>query len=317
MEYINLRNSDLNVSRICMGGCPMGGHGWGSVSENNLVRAVHSAVDNGVNFFDTADTYGLGKSEETLGNALKGKREKAIIATKFGVRVENGKTFYDNSPAWIEKAVEGSLKRLGTDYIDLYQIHYRDNKTDISDVIDKLEQLKSKGYIRYYGLSNIHSKDMGELNNHKGKFISFQDEYSLACRKNESDIVELSNELGLTPLTWGSLGQGILTGKYDINVKFDSNDRRSRDTYVNFHGEKLRKNLEIVEYMSRISKEIGKSISAIAIRFILDYIKNSVVLVGVKNPEQLLLNIEATDWSLSNEQIAHLLDISSFKEGVK
>lgn len=314
MEYITLKNSDLKVSRLCMGGCPMGGHGWGDVSENNLISAVHTAIDQGVNFFDTADTYGLGKSEETLGRATKGNREKVIIATKFGVRVENGNTFYDNSPEWIEKAVKGSLKRLGTDYIDLYQIHYRDNATNINDVIYKLEDLKDKGYIRYYGLSNIHQKDKSELNSHIGKFVSFQDEYSLACRMNEKDLQSLSNELELTPLTWGSLGQGILTGKYDIDVKFGSNDRRSRDIYVNFHGDKLKKNLEIVNVIRKISDQVGKSIPSVAIRFILDHISNSVVIAGIKNSNQLLSNLEAMDWNLSSKQIKDLIRISEDKE---
>jgi myo-inositol catabolism protein IolS len=314
MEYITLKNSNLKVSRLCMGGCPMGGHGWGDVSENNLIKAVHTAIDQGVNFFDTADTYGLGKSEEVLGRAIKGNRDKVVLATKFGVRFENGKTFYDNSPAWIEKAVKGSLKRLGTDYIDLYQIHYRDNKTSINDVICKLEDLKTKGYIRYYGLSNIHQEDKTELNSHIGKFVSFQDEYSLACRKNEKDLLNLSNELELSPLTWGSLGQGILTGKYDSNVKFDSDDRRSRDIYINFHGEKLKNNLEIVNVMRKISEQTGKSIPSIALRFILDHIPNSVVLAGIKNPNQLLSNLEAMEWNLSSEQIDELLMISEGKE---
>ncbi|WP_082804619.1 aldo/keto reductase [Rossellomorea vietnamensis] len=317
MEYITLKNSDLRVSRLCMGGCPMGGHGWGDVSENNLVNAVHTAIDKGVNFFDTADTYGLGKSEEVLGRAIKDNRDKVVVATKFGVRVESGKTFYDNSPDWIEKAVKGSLKRLGTDYIDLYQIHYRDNKTNINDVIYKLEDLKNKGYIRYYGLSNIHQEDKTELNSHIGKFVSFQDEYSLACRKNEGDLLNLSNELELTPLTWGSLGQGILTGKYDSNVKFDSDDRRSRDIYINFHGEKLKKNLEIVSVMRKISEQTGKSIPSIALRFILDHIPNSAVLAGIKNPNQLLSNLEAMEWNLSSEQINELLLISEDKEVAK
>jgi myo-inositol catabolism protein IolS len=317
MEYITLKNSNLKVSRLCMGGCPMGGHGWGDVSENNLIKAVHTAIDQGVNFFDTADTYGLGKSEEVLGRAIKGNRDKVVLASKFGVRVENGKTFYDNSPAWIEKAVKGSLKRLGTDYIDLYQIHYRDNKTSINEVIYKLEDLKTKGYIRYYGLSNIHQEDKTELNSHIGKFVSFQDEYSLACRKNEKDLLNLSSELKLSPLTWGSLGQGILTGKYDSNVKFDSDDRRSRDIYINFHGEKLKNNLEIVNVMRKVSEQTGKSIPSIALRFILDYIPNSVVLAGIKNPNQLLSNLEAMEWNLSSEQIDELLMISEDKEVAK
>lgn len=311
MEYITLKNSDLKVSRICMGGCPMGGYGWGNVQEQELIDAVNVAVDNGVNFFDTADTYGLGQSEITLGKALGNRRKNVVIATKFGVHAEPGKpTFYDNSPDYIRKCIEGSLNRLGTDYIDLYQVHYRDGVTPISEVIDTLDELKNKGYIRYYGLSNIHQEDLEELKLQKGKFVSFQDEYSLACRKNEKDIFTLSKELSLTPLTWGSLGQGVLTGKYDKNTSFGSDDRRSRDVYVNFHGEKLIKNLEIVEEMKKISKQNGKSVASIAIRFILDYIKDSVVLVGVKRPSQLISNIEAVGWNLSDEMLNNLINIS-------
>lgn len=312
MEYITLKNSDLEVSRICMGGCPMGGYGWGSnVQEQELIDAVRAALDGGVNFFDTADTYGLGQSEITLGKALGSDRHKAVIATKFGVHAQQGKpTFYDNSPEWIRTALEGSLKRLGTDYIDLYQIHYRDEKTPLSEVVGTLEQLKEKGYIRYYGLSNIHSKDLAELREFRGKFVSFQDEYSLACRKNEEDMVNLSEELSLSPLTWGSLGQGILTGKYDKNTVFDSNDRRSRDIYVNFHGDKLIKNLEIVEKMKEIAEVNGKSVPSIAIRFILDYLKDSVVLVGIKRPAQLYSNLEAMGWNLTSQQIEMLDAVS-------
>lgn len=120
MEYITLKNTNISVSRLCMGGCPMGGYGWGNVSESELIYAVRAALDCGVNFFDTADTYGLGQSEKTLAKALSGDRNKAVIATKFGVRVENSKTFYDNSPEYIVKALDASLKRLGTDHVDLY-----------------------------------------------------------------------------------------------------------------------------------------------------------------------------------------------------
>ena len=146
MEYITLKNSELKVSRICMGGCPMGGYGWGNVQEQELIDAVNVAVDNGVNFFDTADTYGLGQSEITLGKALGSRRKEVVIATKFGVHAEPGKpTFYDNSPNYIRKCIEGSLNRLGTDYIDLYQVHYRDGVTPICEVIDTLDELKKKG----------------------------------------------------------------------------------------------------------------------------------------------------------------------------
>lgn len=306
MEYITLKNSDIKVSRICMGGCPMGQYGWGDVQEQELLDTVNVAIENGVNFFDTADTYGLGKSEETLAKALGEKRQDVVIATKFGVRVENGKTFYDNSPKYIEKALTDSLRRLKTDYIDVYQIHYRDGVTPIGDVVEALEKYKAKGYIRSYGLSNIYEEDLNELKSFSGKFVSMQDEFSLACRKNEFELTDLAKQLSITPMTWGSLGQGVLTGKYDINASFGSNDRRSREIYVNFHGEKFRKNLEIVEKMRPIAEKHNVPVSAVALRFILDYLKDSVVLVGAKRPSQILGNIAATDWCLTNEEIKEL-----------
>ncbi len=314
MEYTKIKNTDLNVSRICMGGCPMGQYGWGNVEEQKLLDAVAAALDQGINFFDTADTYGLGTSEITLGKALGAKRQDVVIADKFGVRVENGTTSYDNSPEYIEKALEASLKRLGSDYIDLYQIHYRDNKTPLTEVVEKLEEMKQKGYIRHYGLSNIHEEDLKELeamgDQAKG-FVSFQDEYSLACRKNEQDMFRIQESLQLTPMTWGSLGQGILTGKYDRNSTFGSDDRRSRAVYVNFHGEKLEKNLNIVDSMKPIAEHHGKPLSAVAIRFIMDHIKGSVVLCGAKNAQQILGNTEAVGWNLTEEELALLDQVSA------
>lgn len=311
MEYITLQHSGLKVSRLCMGGCPMGGYGWGEVDEQLLVDAVHKALDLGVTFFDTADTYGLGQSERTLSKAIGANRKDIVIASKFGVRVENGKTFYDNSPEYIEKAVCGSLERLRTDYIDLYQIHYRDGKTPLSVVADKLEELKRRGMIRAYGLSNIFKDDIDEVKALADRFVSFQDEYSLACRKHEADIFAISEELGLTPMTWGSLGQGILTGKYDRSCTFEKNDRRSRDIYVNFHGEKLEQNLRIVDELRRIAAETGKDVPSVAIRFILDRLPDSVVLAGAKKPSQVVSNAGALDWRLSREQIDRLLEVSA------
>ena len=293
-----------------MGGCPMGQYGWGAVQEEELLSAVSEAVENGINFFDTADTYGLGTSEKTLAKALGSRKNDVVIADKFGVRVENGHTFYDNSPEWIEKALAGSLQRMGRDYIDLYQIHYRDNVTPIESVVEALERLKEKGYIRYYGLSNIHEDDLGELKKYKGCFVSFQDEYSLACRKNEADIFKAQEQLDISPMTWGSLGQGILTGKYSKDSVFGKDDRRSRDIYVNFQGEKLAKNLQIVENMKPTAANHGKTPAAAAIRFILDYIPDSVVLCGAKNPGQIRANAEAADWKLEPEELELLDKIS-------
>ena len=310
MEYITLKNTDLRVSRFCMGGCPMGGYNWGKVQEDEFIGAIHRALDVGVNFFDTADTYGLGQSERTLSKGLGSRRNEVIIETKFGVRVDGGKTVYDNSPEYIEEALDGSLHRLNTDYIDIYLIHYRDGVTPIDDVVEKLTHLQEKGKIRYFGLSNIKKEDIDEFKPYKGLFVNCQDEFSLACRKNENDLRTLQTELDLTPMTWGSLGQGILTGKYDRNSVFGNDDRRSLDIYVNFHGEKLLKNLEIVEVMKKIATKYEKPISAVAIRYILDFLPESVVLCGAKRPEQIIQNAEGTDWSLSCEDLNLLNEVS-------
>lgn len=310
MEYITLRNSDIRVSRLCMGGCPMGGYGWGEVQENDLIDAIHTALDRGINFFDTADTYGLGQSEKTLAKGLGSKRKDVIIESKFGVRFSSSGTVYDNSPQYIREALEGTLTRMNTDYIDVYTIHYRDHKTPIEDVVGTLEDLKSEGKIRSIGLSNIDSEGIAELLPYSDKFVCCQDEFSLACRSHEKSLREVEDLLHVTPLTWGSLGQGILTGKYDKSCSFNSNDRRSRDIYVNFHGDKLLKNLEIVEAMRPIAEHHKVSIAAVAIRFIMDYLKDSVVLVGAKRAAQIEGNLESIGWHLSEEELSILEKIS-------
>lgn len=310
MEYTTLGHSDLRVSRICMGGCPMGQYGWGQVEEQELLDAVQAALDHGINFFDTADVYGMGTSECTLAKGLGSRRDEVVIATKFGVRVERGHTFYDNSPEWIEQALESSLRRLNTDYIDLYQIHYRDGKTPLEKVVACLENFRQKGMIRHFGLSNVFADDASEMAPYADHFVSFQDEYSLACRKHEADMLQLAAKLRLTPLTWGSLGQGVLTGKYTRDAHFNSDDRRSREIYVNFHGEKFQKNLDIVDAMRPISEAHQKSLAAVAIRFILDHLRGSVVLCGAKRPSQILDNIGGCDWQLSIEEQSLLEGIS-------
>ena len=289
-----------------MGGCPMGGYGWGNVQESELLDAISEALDKGVNFFDTADTYGLGQSERTLAKGLGERRKNVVIESKFGVRVGGGKTVYDNSPEYIQTALEESLRRLNTDYIDIYTIHYRDGKTPIADVIGKLDELKAAGKIRHYGLSNIHGNEADELIPYAEKFVCCQDEFSLACRKNEADLFSLQSKLHVTPMTWGSLGQGILTGKYGADVKFGADDRRSREIYVNFHGEKLKQNLRIVEVLKKIAENHGRTVAACAIRWILDTLPESVVIAGVKRPSQLDSNIEAMDWHLGIEEMKEL-----------
>lgn len=310
MDYIILDNSDLKISQLGFGCCPMGGHGWGKISGEELKNAVSVALDKGVNLFDTADVYGFGESERLLGQFLKSRRHEAIIATKFGVRIDNqGKAFYDNSPAWIENALEESLKRLDMDCIDLYQIHYLDGKTPLTDIIGVLENKRLEGKIRYYGFSNITLKDIYKHILPK-EMISFQLEYSLANRSNEEKIIKIVQEKKLGFISWGSLGQGMLSGKYKIDTVFSEDDRRSRPTYLNFYGNKLKKNLTIVEEMKRISDSIGKTLPQIAIRWLLDYLGFGAILVGIKNPDQISENVGAFGWHLKQNEVKSLNLIS-------
>lgn len=304
MEYIKLKKSDLSIPRVGFGCCPMGRHGWGVVDRKELVDAVHAALANEVNFFDTSDVYGLGESEATLGEALQGRRSEAIIATKFGVRrYPTGTTYMDNSPQWITKALEGSLRRLNTDYIDLYQIHYWDGKTPFSKIFQVLERLRKDGKIRYYGITNISRSQLGDIAVPDG-LVSFSFEYSIARRESEKRISEFiaDDELGF--FSWGSLGQGILSGKYDNRAQFGKDDRRARDVYVNFHGKELERNLKILSGMRAILNGYpGRSLSQLAIRWILDRIYFSAALVGIKNVAQVLNLRGAVEWHLRKHDL--------------
>lgn len=289
----------------------MGGHGWGKVERGSLIGAVRTAVEQGINFFDTSDTYGLGESERVLGEALGSSVNDVVIATKFGVVVGGGRTTYDNSRAHAISALEGSLKRLGRDYVDLFLVHYRDGVTPLAELAETMEILKAQGKIRYAGLSNVHEGDMAELERLKGHpFVVVQNEYSLATRRFEAELTTFRDRFGMTPMTWGSLGQGILSGKYGRDVSFDATDRRSRAVYENFYGEKLERNLAIVEYMRGIAEAHGKSVSAVAIRWILDYLEGSTVVVGAKRPEQVVQNAEALGWHLTDSEVKELEEIS-------
>lgn len=315
MEYVVLKHSDICVSRLCMGGCPMGGYGWGKVCETELTGAVRTAIDNGVNFFDTSDTYGLGRSEITLGSALGSDRKNAVIQTKFGVIAGRGATRYDNSPAYIRQALEASLRRLNTDYIDIYVVHYWDGVTPPAEIMGELIRHRDAGKIRAVGISNIPEERLSDWAPFGNDIVDAQYEFSLACRTNEKQMRSAEELLGLTLLTWGSLGQGVLTGKYNESASFGNDDRRSREAYVNFHGEKLLRNLQIVEKLRETAAEHDKTIASCAIRFILDCLKDSVAIVGAKRPEQVLSNLEAMDWHLTEEEMT-VLDRASGQHGV-
>jgi aryl-alcohol dehydrogenase-like predicted oxidoreductase len=307
MDYLNLGGSPLTISRLGFGCDPMGGHAWGAVDAGEAARAIQEAVDSGVTLFDTADCYGLGESERLLGKALRGRRDKVVIASKFGVRVgAEGRAVYDNSPAWLDSALDASLGRLGTERIDLYQVHYWDGTTPIAATLDRLERKRADGKIGYYGVTNIDLAEHG-IGAPPPGLVSFSFEYSLANRRHEQTIDRVLARQRMTFFSWGSLGQGVLTGKYSRDHKPGEGDRRSRPTYGNFHGATFEHNLDIVDALRACGRRNGgRSPSQVAMRWILDRFDDAVVLAGIKSRAQLAENLGATDWRLDRREFAAL-----------
>lgn len=290
----------------------MGRHGWGEVLKDDLRSSVYRAIDRGVTFFDTADVYGLGESEIFLGECLKGMGSpRPVVATKFGVRMDkNGVSYYDNSLSWLDEALDGSLKRLKREYIDLYQVHYLDAKTGIFDLLEVLERKRKEGKIRFFGLSNISFSDLQGFALPEG-LVSFQMEYSLAKRDHEEEIRRILSVTPLSFISWGSLGQGILTGKYGLESVFAPDDRRTRPTYANFYGDKLMKNIEMIRVIREDLGNKGRTMPQIAIRWILEKFENSVVLAGMKDSSQVESNCGAFGWGMRPEEMKYLESLSS------
>jgi aryl-alcohol dehydrogenase-like predicted oxidoreductase len=311
METVILGNSDLRVSRLGFGCWQLGGHGWQENNQSAIIDAINSALEAGLNFFDTADVYGLGMSETLLGETLAkhplGKQ--AVISSKFGVRRNGGETFYDNSREWLQESIDASLKRLKRETIDLYQIHRHDGKRPLSDTFEDLENLRAQGKIRWYGISNIDPANLDMKNLPEG-LVSFTLEYSLIKRGLEQAIISGQKDAGLGFISWGSLSQGLLSGKYNRQSVFAEGDIRSRDDSLF-----AAKNWDYYEPVLAALKEIAtrnnKDMAQAALRWVLDSHPHSIALTGIKNRQQINDNIGALGWNLSADDIALLNNISA------
>jgi len=226
MEYRKIGRSDLNVSLIGYGAWALSKKGWGDVDEKEALKTVEKAVEKGINFFDTAPVYGFGKSEEILGAVLSSSRKDVIIATKCGLRWnDRGRIFHDLSREAVKKDLESSLKRLKTDYIDLYQIHWPDKRTEIEETLDILNELKNDGLIRHVGVSNFKigllEKSIGQT-----EITSLQSLYNILQREAETDLLPFCNENKIGFICYSPLAQGILSGKISKDFKPGKHDVR-------------------------------------------------------------------------------------------
>lgn len=308
MRYNKLNGLDIEPSCIGLGGWQLGGHGWGKVSETEMIKAIHKALDRGVNFFDTAPIYGLGHSEEVLGKALGAERENIIIATKVGLVWKKNKTFKkftDCSPANIKREIDMTLKRLKTDYIDIYQIHWPDPNTPIEDTLFAMDELKESGKIRCIGCCNFSLELLKESLKY-GKIDVIQVPYNLIDRKVEKDLLPFCRKNDIGVLAYSPIARGFLTGKYDKNTKFEFDDHRSRSKDEYFQGEKLLNNMKVLERVRFVAKRLNKTPAQIALRWVLENTCVKSAIFGVKNAAQVEENVIASDFVLPKENMEFL-----------
>jgi len=304
MEYRRFKNSELETSVIGLGGWPMGRGQYGSFDENEVIKTVHKALDLGVTLFDTAQGYGWGAGEEIMGRALSGKRHDCIIVTKSGVyRDPNNprKLERDSSKEFLNKMLEGSLRRLQTDYIDLFLIHHPDTSRPFSEPMEVFGKWKEEGKIRYGGVSNFSVAQMEEALE-TFPIICNQVGYNLFNRQPEEEIFPFCREHGLGIMTYGTLSAGLLTGTITADTKFEGNDGRRNV----FKGEHFIRNLEIVERLKKIAASQDKSIAQLAVTWVLSNPTVTVALTGVKKPSHIAENVVADDWKLTDEVKAEI-----------
>jgi len=309
VEYRNLGATDLRISTVSFGCWAMGGVWWGKVDDDESAAAVRRALDLGVNFFDTADVYGFGHSEEVLAEALGSRRNEIYIATKGGLEWDENKNIrQNNSRAHILSAAEASLRRLKADAIDLYQIHWPDANVPIRETATACLELLNSGKVRAIGLSNFSVAQMVEWRQ-VAPLHSLQPPYSMLQRSVEEEILPycLDNKIGV--IVYSPLQRGILTGKFTAESTFGSDDLRSGDS--DYQGDQFKRNLAIVERLKRLAAKESKTVGQLAIAWVLANPAVTSAIVGAKRPSQVEENVEASGLPLTEAKKAEIERILS------
>jgi aryl-alcohol dehydrogenase-like predicted oxidoreductase len=297
MEKTQIGSSGITTSRVGLGTWAIGGWMWGGTDEAQSIATIRSAVDRGVTLIDTAPVYGFGHSEEIVGKALaEGKlRDQVQIATKVGLNWKDGAVFRDSRPARIRSEIEDSLRRLRTDVIDLFQVHWPDLETSISDAARTLQDLLREGKIRAIGVSNFSPAQM-DLFGSVAKLDAVQPPYNLFEREIETDVLPYAKGKGLTVLSYGALCRGLLSGRMTSDTNFDGDDLRKVDP--KFKGDRFQQYLAAVGELKKLARErFGKSVLALAVRWILDQ-GPTIALWGARHPGQLDAIDEIAGWHI-------------------
>ena len=317
MKYRRLANTGIYVSELCLGAMTFGGVGQfeaiGALGQKEVDTLVHRSLDAGVNFFDTANVYSVGRSEEMLGTALGARRPDVIVATKVRGRMGDGPNQIGLSRVHIMQECDASLRRLGTDYIDLYQIHGHDPDTDIQETLGALNDLVRAGKVRYIGCSNLTAWQLMKalaVSRQQGlaEFISTQSYYSIAGRELEREMIPLLDDQGLGLLPWSPLAGGFLSGKFTRDGEGDPDARR---TTFDFPPVDKNRAYDIIDVMREVATAHEVSVAQIALAWLLHQPAVTSVIIGAKRLEQLDDNLGSVDVALRDDELERLNTVSA------
>jgi aryl-alcohol dehydrogenase-like predicted oxidoreductase len=306
MEYTVISGTDMNVSRIAQGTWAIGGWMWGGTDERESIRTIHAALDNGINLIDTAPVYGFGVSEEIVGKAIEERehREKVFIATKVGLEWDNGSVTRNSSPDRIRKELQDSLRRLRTDYIDIYQVHWPDLAVPIEETATTMQALLNEGLIRAIGVSNYSPEQMKRFMS-VSKLHIVQSPYNLFEREIERDVLPYVREKKLSVFAYGPLCRGLLTGTMRPDTKFTGDDLRLSDP--KFQPPRFAQYLNAVQQLDELAqKRYGKHVMDLAVRWVLDQPGITAALWGARRPAELGSVAGALDWNLDSDTRASI-----------
>ena len=319
MEYRQLGRSGLKVPELCFGCGTFGGHdelfdAWGATEDIAEARkVVDICMEAGLNFFDTADIYSYGRSESVLGGAIKHlKREEVLISTKATFRFGDGPNDIGSSRYHLIQALEGSLKRLGTDYIDVYHLHEIDSLTPVDEMLSTLDNFVRSGKVRYIACSNFSGwllmKSLSVSERYGwSRYVGHQVYYSLVGREYEWELMPLALDQGLGALVWSPLGWGRLTGKIRRETGIPKESRLNSKLVVDIGPQVSEEHLyKVVAAIDEVALETGKTVPQIALNWVLRRPTVSTAIIGARNQQQLRQNLGAVGWSLTPEQIARL-----------
>src|SRR5207249_417103 len=297
MEYVKIPGTDLSPSRIGLGTWAMGGSMWGGTDEERSIRTICAALERGITLIDTAPAYGQGRSEEIVGKAVArwGRRDRVVLATKVGLEWRNGEVARNATRAFILKEIRDSLKRLRTDHIDLYQVHWPDPLAPIEETAETLRALYEEGRIRAIGVSNYSLEQM-DLFRQVAPLHSAQPPYNLFEREAEKDVLPYCLWHGIATLTYGALCRGLLSGRMRADTVFGGDDLRRTDPKL--LEPRFAQYLAAVQRLDRLAQQrFGKRVIHLAVRWMLDQ-GITTALWGARHPDQLQPVDEVTGWWL-------------------